>query len=165
MTTSVVGPLFAAKDWGNTGKRVIDAPANSKVLPRPDNLYAHMTFKPLSSVEAKTLSRNFDDSRSYPRCGMMSACWGVVHPNGWLSQSHAAVSLSQGLYGSHRVMFRRRTVPMPGTEGVGKGPDMLHHVPGQRVGMYVPYAGLAQTPLPGKPAPPKTLRRAAAASS
>ena len=76
-------PSCSVNDWGNTGKRPIVAPANSKVLPRPDNLYSHMTFKPLSEVEAKTLARNFDDSRSYPRCGWL--CDSRSYPRcGWL---------------------------------------------------------------------------------
>ena len=86
-----------------------------------------MTFRPLSELETRTLAKELDDSKHYPK----------------------------------------RAIPIPGSLGgvVGKGPEMLHHDHGQRVGMFIPYAGLAQSPLPGKVAPEKSLRRANAVAT
>ncbi len=43
-----------------------------------------------------------------------------------------------------RKKHPHRTRADPHADGIGKGSTMLHFVPGQRVGMFVPYAGLAQ---------------------
>ena len=101
----------AGDDWGRGGKRSLEPAGGTQLLPRTDNLYAHMTFKPLSAHESDTLSRSCNDAKH----------------------------------------FAKRTLAAPGRDGVGKGSTMLHHVAGQRVGMFVPYAGLAQTPAPGRP--------------
>ena len=123
-------PTFftAADDWSRAGRRPIPVVGGSHLIPRHDNLYAHMTYRPLSDLETRTLAKELDDSKHYPK----------------------------------------RAIPAPGSSTlgiVGRGPEMLHHDPGQRVGMYIPFGGLAQTPSPGKPGPEKSLRRANAVST
>lgn len=79
-------------------------PSGPTTLHRNDNLYAHMTYKPLQAIEMMVLSKSLDDTRH----------------------------------------FSKRHCPVPQAVGPGKGRDMLHWKPEQRIASYVPFAGLAQ---------------------
>lgn len=96
--------VYAGDGSAQGGRRSLPEAKGDCTLKRADNLYGHMTYRPLSAVEQRVLSKALDDSRHHAKRGLTP----------------------------------------PGTSGPGKGADMLHHVPQQRVGLFVPHGGYAQ---------------------
>mmetsp|Transcript_26064 Transcript_26064/g.56910 ORF Transcript_26064/g.56910 Transcript_26064/m.56910 type:complete len:419 (-) Transcript_26064:740-1996(-) len=64
MAREVLNGTGTGSDWGSRGKRHVSAPRGTPPLctDRKDTLYAHMTYRPLTAVETRVLSRAFDDA-------------------------------------------------------------------------------------------------------
>jgi hypothetical protein len=62
------GPLQPGGEFGTRGKREVEPGMGVTILPvRKDNLYAHMTYRPLADKEKSALTKGYDDGRHHER--------------------------------------------------------------------------------------------------
>ncbi|KAG1656324.1 hypothetical protein FOA52_006655 [Chlamydomonas sp. UWO 241] len=62
------GAATLGGEFGKRGKKELDPAIGATILPpRKDNLYAHMTYRPLADAEKSALAKGYDDGRHHER--------------------------------------------------------------------------------------------------
>ncbi|KAF5834522.1 hypothetical protein DUNSADRAFT_8773 [Dunaliella salina] len=111
-------------------KKQLNPPLGHPAVPRTDNLYSHLTYKPMSEVEQKVYSQSYDDAGERGRAQIAVKPGTVAHGKGldmlaWRPEQQLGAFVPRGGLMQDGRRTRPNKNPQGGTLRGGTAPSML----------------------------------------